>query len=90
MDEEISHELRQKIDTIVEKTFANFIYKVSNGGSLEKFLKILITEKIYEKLGPSMNRYVVKKIANKIISKIVHRVWETHREKLVLKLKTSS
>jgi hypothetical protein len=88
IEKEISPELRQKIDELVEKTLAVFIDRASNGGSLEEFLKTLITEKIYGKLGPSMNRYLVKKIAKKIIRNIVDRVWERHREKLILKLKT--
>ncbi|MFX0075561.1 MAG: hypothetical protein ACFE96_08970 [Candidatus Hermodarchaeota archaeon] len=84
--EEISPELRQKIDNAVEKVLALFIDRASNGGSLEEFLKTLITEKVYAKLGPRMNRYVVKKVAKKIIRKIVDRVWERHRNKLILKL----
>ena len=86
MEEEISPELRQKIDAAVEKAFALFIDKASKGGSLEEFLKTLVTEKVYGKLGPRMNRYVVKKIAKKIIRKTVDRVWKRHRDKLILKL----
>ncbi|MBY9015556.1 MAG: hypothetical protein KGD68_07695 [Candidatus Lokiarchaeota archaeon] len=88
MEEEVSPELRQKIDNIVEKAFAVFIDKASKGGSLEEFLKTLITEKVYGKLGPRMNRYVVKKIAKKVIRKTVDRVWIRHRDKLILKLQT--
>ena len=74
MVEEISQELRQKIDNLVEKSFAIFIDRASKGGSLEEFLKTLITEKVYGKLGPRMNRYVVKKIAKKVIRKTVDSV----------------
>ena len=88
IEEEVSPELRQKIDSIVEKAFALFIDRASKGGSLEEFLKTLITEKVYGKLGPRMNRYVVKKIAKKVIRKTVDRVWERHRDKLLLKLQT--
>jgi len=90
MEEEISSELRQKIDNGVEKVFALFIDKASKGGSLEEFFKTLITEKVYGKLGPRMNRYVVKKIAKKVIRKTVDRVWERHRDKLILKLQALS
>ncbi len=86
MEEEVSPELRQKIDNTVEKAFALFIDKASKGGSLEEFLKTLITEKVYGKLGPRMNRYMVKKIAKKVIRKTVDKVWERHRNKLILKL----
>ena len=88
MEEEISSELSQKIDNAVEKTFALFIDKASKGGSLEEFLKTLITEKVYGKLGPRMNRYMVKKIAKKVIRKTVDRVWSRHRDKLILKLQS--
>ena len=88
MDDSVSPEFRQKIDDAVEKTFALFIDKASKGGSLEELLKTLITEKVYGKLGPRMNRYVVKKIAKKIIRKTVDRVWERHRDKLILKLRS--
>ena len=87
-EEEVSLELRQKIDNVVEKAFALFIDRASKGGSLEEFLKTLITEKVYGKLGPRMNRYVVKKIAKKIIRKTVDRVWNRHRDKLILKLQS--
>jgi hypothetical protein len=86
MEEEVSPELRQKIDNTVEKAFALFIDKASKGGSLEEFFKTLITEKVYGKLGPRMNRYAVKKIAKKVIRKTVDKVWERHRNKLILKL----
>ena len=87
-EEVVPPELRQKIDNIVEKASALFIDRTSKGGSLEEFLKTLITEKVYGKLGPRMNRYVVKKIAKKVIRKTVDRVWERHRDKLLLKLQT--
>ncbi len=86
MEEEISPQLRQKIDNGVEKVFALFIDKASKGGSLEELLKNLITERVYGKLGPRMNRYAVKKIAKKVIRKTVDRVWERHKDKLILKL----
>jgi hypothetical protein len=86
IEEKVPPELRQKIDNMVEKTLALFIDKASNGGSIEEFLKTLITEKVYGKLGPRMNRYAVKKGAKKVIRKIVDRVWEKHRDKLILKL----
>ncbi len=88
MEEEVSPDLRQKIDNAVEKAFALFIDKVSKGGSLEELLKTLITEKVYGKLGPRMNRYVVKKIVKKVIRKTVDRVWSRHRDKLILKLQS--
>jgi hypothetical protein len=88
IEEEISSELRQKIDNAVEKAFALFIDKASKGGSLEELFKALITEKVYGKLGPRMNRYAVKKIAKKFIRKTVDKVWERHKEKLILKLQT--
>ena len=88
MEEGISLELRQKVDLAVEKTFAIFIDRASKGGSLEEFLKTLITEKVYGKLGPRMNRYVVKKIAKKVIRKTVDNVWARHRDKLISKLQT--
>lgn len=88
MIEGISPELRQKVDLAVEKTFAIFIDRASKGGSLEEFLKTLITEKVYGKLGPRMNRYVVKKIAKKVIRKTVDKVWARHRNKLISKLQT--
>ena len=90
MEEVISSELRQKIDNGVEKAFALFIDRASKGGSIDEFFKTLITEKVYGKLGPRMNRYVVKKIAKKVIRKTVDRVWERHRDKLILKLQTLS
>lgn len=86
VEEEVSPELRQRIDNVVEKAFAVFIDKASKDGSLEELLKTLITEKVYGKLGPRMNRYVVKKIVKKVIRKTVDRVWERHRDKLILKL----
>ena len=73
-EEVVSPELRQKIDNVVEKTFALFIDRASKGGSLEELFKTLITEKVYGKLGPRMNRYVVKKIAKKVIRKTVDSV----------------
>ena len=87
-EEVVFPELRQKIDNIVEKAFALFIDRTSKGGSLEEFLKTLITEKVYGKLGPRMNRYVVKKIAKKVIRKTVDSVWERLRDKLILKLQS--
>ncbi|NVM44019.1 MAG: hypothetical protein HWN79_03790 [Candidatus Lokiarchaeota archaeon] len=86
MEEEISPELRHKIDNAVEKVFVLFIDKASKGGSLEELLKTLITEKINGKLGARMNRFVVKKAAKKVIRKTVDRVWDRHRNKLILKL----
>ena len=88
MEEEVSPDLRQKIDNVVEKTFALFIDRASKGGSLEELLKTLITEKVYGKLGPRMNRYMVKKIVKKVIRKTVDRVWDKHRDKLILKLQS--
>ncbi|NHJ24905.1 MAG: hypothetical protein EAX89_10035 [Candidatus Lokiarchaeota archaeon] len=86
--DELAPELRKKIDDKVEKAFALFIDKVSKGGSLEELFKTLIAEKVYSKLGPRMNRFVVKKITKLIIRKTVDKVWERHREKLVLKLQS--
>ena len=88
IEEEISSELRQKIDNAVEKVFALFIDKASKGGSLEELLKTLITEKVYGKLGLRVNRYAVKKIAKKVLRKMVDKGWERHKEKLILKLQT--
>ena len=90
MEEEVSAELRQRIDNVVEKVFAVFIDRASKNGSLEELLKTLLTEKVYSKLGPRMNRYVVKKIAKKVIRKAVDKIWERHREKLILKLQSLS
>jgi hypothetical protein len=66
IEEEVSPELRQKIDNVVEKASAVFIDRASKNGSLEEILKTLITEKVYGKFGPRMNRYVVKKSLKKL------------------------
>ena len=86
MTEDISPEIRQKIDRLVEKAIALFLDKVSKGDSLEELIKNLITEKVFSKLGPRMNRYIVKKVAKKIVRKTVDRIWERHKDKLLLKL----
>ncbi|MFW9950150.1 MAG: hypothetical protein ACFFKA_08500 [Candidatus Thorarchaeota archaeon] len=61
---------------MVEKAFVLFIDKVSKGGSLEELFKTLIPEKVYGKLGPRMNRFIVKKITILAIKKTVDKVWE--------------
>jgi hypothetical protein len=72
----------------VEKGFALFMDKVSKGGSLEKLLKTLLTEKVYSKLGLRMNRFVIKKIIKMTIRKTVDQVGERHNDKLMLKLQS--
>lgn len=86
MDEPLAAELRAKIDEKVEKAIALFMDKVSKGGSLEELFKTLITEKVFAKLGPRMNRYVVRKVAKKIVRKVVDNAWERHRNNLITKL----
>lgn len=86
MAEDISPEIRQKIDHLVEKAIVLFLDKASNGNSLEELIKSLITEKVFSKLGPRMNRYVVRKVAKKIVRKAVDRIWEKHKDKLLLKI----
>ena len=88
MSEDISQEIRQKLDNLVEKAIVLIIDKVSKGDSLEELIKGLITEKVFSKLGPRMNRYVVRKLAKKIMRKTVDRIWERHKDKLLLKLQT--
>ncbi|TFG16807.1 MAG: hypothetical protein EU531_05210 [Promethearchaeota archaeon] len=65
MTEDVNPELRQKIDRLVEKAIVLFLDKVSKGNSLEETIKSMITEKIFSKPGPRMNRYVVRKVAKK-------------------------
>ena len=71
MTEDISPEIRQKIDHLVEKAIVIFLDKASNGNSLEELIKSLITEKIFSKLGPRMNRYVVRKVAKRLYAKLL-------------------
>ena len=86
MDEPLAPELRKRIDNIAEKVLASFMDKVSKEGSLEELLKSLIVEKIFSKLGPRMNRYAVRKVAKMAVRKVVDKIWERHREKLITKL----
>ncbi len=87
MAEDVTPELRKKIDNLVEKAISLFLDKVSKGDSLEELIKTLITEKVFSKLGPRMNRYVVRKAAKKIVRKAVDKIWERHKDRLILKIK---
>ena len=86
MDEPLAPELRKKIDPVAEKALAMFMDKVSKGGSLEELLKTLIVEKVFSKLGPRMNGFTVRKVAKVAVRKAVDKVWERHRDKLIIKL----
>jgi hypothetical protein len=86
MDEQLTPEIRKKIDVLAEKALALFIDKISKDASLEELLKALIVEKVFSKLGPRMNRYGVRKIAKFAVRKAVDKVWDRHRDKLLIKL----
>ena len=88
MIEDVSPEIRQKIDNIIEKLIVLFLDKNSKGNSLEELVKSLITERVFSKLGPRLNRYMVRKAAKKLVRKAVDRIWERHKEKLLLKLQS--
>ena len=60
MEEEVTPEIRQKVDNTVEKAFALFIDKASKGSSLEELLKSLITEKVMVNLSqPSQLKFTI-------------------------------
>lgn len=86
LSEGFAPEIQKKVDHLVEKAIVIFLDKVSKENSLEEIIKTLITEKIFSKLGPKMNRYLVRKAAKKIVRKAVDRIWEKHRDNLSLKL----
>ncbi|MHA2398590.1 MAG: hypothetical protein ACXADU_06845 [Promethearchaeota archaeon] len=86
-EEEISSELREKIDSNVDKVFKKWLNRVSKGESIEGIVKALIVEKVMNILGILMKRTVVKKVAKKIVKRRVDKYWERNREEILKKIK---
>ena len=81
-EEELSGELKDKINKNVEKVFDKFLERASKGESVEGLLKALMVEKVMNILGAMIKRTVMKKI----IIKAVNRYWEKNREVILKKI----
>ena len=86
MGEEISSELKDKINTNVEKVFKKWIEKASKGESIEGLIKSLMVEKIMNILGAVIKRTVVKKLAKKAVKRRIDKFWEKNREMIMTKI----
>lgn len=88
MEEEISSELKEKIQENVDKVFQKWLEKVSKGESLEGIVKTLIVEKVMNILGALIKRTVVRKVAKKLVKRRVDKFWEKNREMIIEKINT--
>jgi len=88
MEEEISSDLREKIQKNVEKVFDKFLERASKGESIEGIIKTLMVEKVMNILGALIKRTVVRKIAKKAVKKAVDRYWENNREIILKKIQS--
>ena len=88
MEEEISSELKEKIQENVDKVFGKWLEKVSKGESIEGIVKALIVEKVMNILGALIKRTVVKKVAKKLVKRRVDKFWEKNREMILEKINT--
>jgi len=86
-EEEISSELREKIDDNIDKVFEKWLNRVSKGESIEGIIKALIVEKVMNILGVLTKRTVVKTVAKKIVKRRVDKYWERNREEILEKVK---
>ena len=86
MGEEISSELKDKINTNVEKVFKKWIEKASKGESIEGLIKSLMVEKIMNILGAVIKRTIVKKLAKKAVKRRIDKFWEKNREMIMTKI----
>jgi hypothetical protein len=87
MEEEIPSELKEKINTNVDKIFDKWLEKASKGESIEGIVKSLMVEKVMNVLGAAIRRTVVKKIAKRGVKKAVDRFWEKNHESILEKIK---
>ena len=86
MEEEISSEIKDKINQNVEKVFEKWIEKASKGESMDGIIKSLMVEKIMNILGIAIKRTVVKKLAKKAVKRRVDKFWEKNREMIMKKI----
>ncbi len=87
MEEEVSSELKEKINANVEKIFEKWLHKASKSESIEGIIKSLMVEKIMNILGALIKRTVVKKVAKRAVKKAVNRFWEKNHEAILEKIK---
>ena len=85
-EEEISGDLKEKINKYVEQVFEKFLERASKGESVEGLIKALTVEKVMNILGALIKRTVAKKIAKKAVKKAVDRYWEKNREIILKKI----
>lgn len=86
MEEELSSELKDKINENVEKIFGKWIEKASKGESVEGLIKALMVEKVMNVLAVLIKRTVVKTIAKKAVKRRVDKFWEKNREMILSKI----
>jgi hypothetical protein len=86
-EEEISSELREKIDQNIDKLFEKWLDRISKGEAIEGIIKVLIVEKIMNILGILTKRTIVKKATKKIVKRRVNKYWERNRKEILEKIK---
>lgn len=85
--EEVSSELREKIDQNIGKVFEKWLDRISKGEAIEGIIKALIVEKVMNILGILTKRTVVKKVTKKIVKRRVDKYWERNRKEILEKIK---
>ncbi|MFX0082651.1 MAG: hypothetical protein ACFE94_12955 [Candidatus Hodarchaeota archaeon] len=85
--EEVSSELREKIDQNIGKVFEKWLDRISKGEPIEGIIKALIVEKVMNILGILTKRTVVKKVTKKIVKRRVDKYWERNRKEILEKIK---
>ncbi|MFX1346443.1 MAG: hypothetical protein ACFFBC_11260 [Promethearchaeota archaeon] len=88
MEEEISSELKEKINETVDKVIGKWFEKTSKGESIEGIIKALMVEKVMNILGALIKRTVVKKLAKKVVKRRVNKFWEKNRDMILEKINT--
>jgi hypothetical protein len=86
LEEEISSELKEKIDRNIEKVFTTWIERASKGESIEGLIKSLMVEKLMNVLGAVIKRTVARTVAKKLVVRRVDKFWEKNREMILSKL----
>ncbi|MHA2008171.1 MAG: hypothetical protein ACXABO_13230 [Promethearchaeota archaeon] len=86
-EEELSSDLKDKINKNVEQVFEKWLQKTSKGESVEGIIKALMIEKVMNILGALIKRTVVRKIAKKVVKRRVDKFWEKNHNMILEKIK---
>ena len=86
-EEELSSDLKEKINKNVEKVFDKWLQKAAKDESIEGIIKALMVEKVMNILGALIKRTVVKKIAKRVVKRRIDKFWEKNHDMILEKIK---